>query len=151
MMWSPQTASPRARPPNRGVRFFVVQGGATVMTLLVVILAGCTGGSPTTGALTGMADACANPRQVTSAHVSVYKLPPGVKSSALTGPTDVMRSFRWSDLLAAQTSVPIGTTYRLVLPLGRYLVTNSTPDVGAHHISISVGHAAHEDLPNYCP
>jgi hypothetical protein len=94
-----------------------------------------------TGVLTGTADACAGlPGHVpTAANLRVYR------GDAATARKDVYRPVD----PVAEKQVPNNSTYRFVLPPGRYFITNSSTQF-AHPFVLVAGSTIHLDVPNGC-
>jgi len=100
----------------------------TVGTVLAIAtLAGCSAG-PTTGVLTGKAWPCAGPHFIHVAHLTVFRG---------TTPVD-------------HAQIPGGSTYRFVLPPGRYLVTNTGGPGGAPNVVVETGRTTHVNVPDLC-
>jgi len=80
--------------------------------------------------LTGTARACAGLAYVPTAHLQVYR----------------------GDVLVAAQRVPDNSTYRFVLPPGRYDITNTgNPQRPlGHPVSVSAGATIHVNIPNDC-
>lgn len=89
-------------------------------------LAAC--GGPQTGVLTGKAWPCAGPSFIHTARLWVYR-----------GRTAV-----------AHTEVPGGSTYRFVLPPGRYVVTNTGTSGGTPNAVVVAGGTTRVNVPDLC-
>ena len=129
------------RSTSGGIRRAICLPAAPLALLLV--LAGCSS-SPTsphaaTGIVTGTAQACAGPAYVPTANLRVYR------GDAATARNDVYRRAN----AVARKQVPTNTTYRFVLPPGRYFITNSSTQF-AHPFVLSAGTTVHLDVPNWC-
>ena len=85
---------------------------------------------PTTGVLTGIAYACAALRTVPIAHLTVFR----------------------NGVVVATSSVPNGTTYRFVLPPGKYDISNYSTEPGplGHTVSVVAGHTTRVTVRNIC-
>jgi hypothetical protein len=120
-----------------------VIGLPATLVVLLLGLAGCSS-SPNaphamTGVVTGIAQACAGPLYEPTANLRVYQ------GDATTARNDV---YRRVDPVATE-HVPTDTTYRFVLPPGRYFITNSSTQF-AHPFALSGGKTVHLDVPNWC-
>jgi len=118
------------------------RASAVVVLAVVAGLAAACGGShgtagrrpgttpaAATGVVTGTADACSGIMAEATAHLEVYR----------------------GDVLVARQQVPNGTTYRFVLPPGRYIVTNTgNPQNIGDGVSVSDGHTSELDIADSC-
>ena len=89
------------------------------------VVAAC---SEETGVLTGTAWPCAGPSYIHTAHLWVFR-----------GSTVVERS-----------TVPGGTTYRFVLPPGRYRIANTGNVGGPTNAVVVGGQTTHVNVPDLC-
>ena len=103
-----------------------------VAAIVAISLSACTSSTPTTGILTGTADACTGLAGSTTSSVSVVV-------------------FQGKQTVARQV-VHNGGTYRIVLAPGTYGITNEgTPQQGLGlGAKIVAGKTNHLDLPNTC-
>jgi hypothetical protein len=111
------------------------------VAVVAVVAAGCGGAhgaagrrpgttpAAATGVVTGTADACSGIMAEATAHLEVYR----------------------DDVLVARQQVPNGSTYRFVLPPGRYIVTNTgNPQNIGDGVTVSGGHTSELDIADSC-